>query len=64
MIILCPKCGRVRKYKQKEVVHRWLYIDENGEGDGSSEDVGDRYGKPRCVACGRIVKFYHTEVDE
>lgn len=63
MIILCKKCGRVKGYRQKEVVHRWLYFDEDGEGDGSSEDVEERCGMPRCVICGRIVAIYR-EVEE
>ena len=63
MIILCKKCGRVEGYMQKETVHRWLYFDENGEPDGSSEDVEDRCGRPRCVKCGRIVEIY-MEVED
>ena len=58
MIILCPTCGRVNGYRQKETVHRWLYFDENGEGDGASEDVEDRCGRPRCIKCNRIVCVY------
>ena len=58
MIIVCPKCGRVKEYKQKEYVHRLLYFNENGEGVCSGEDIGDRFCRPRCVKCNRIVCIY------
>lgn len=54
--MICPNCGVVKEYGQKEVVERTLIF--NAEGCvGSTEDVTIRVGVPRCLECGRKIKF-------
>jgi hypothetical protein len=57
-MILCPKCGKVKEYGIKEYIHRVGIFNENNECVETTEDVGFRYGQPRCLKCGRLVKFY------
>lgn len=57
-MIICPKCGKVNKYGIKEFYHRTGIFDERGECIDTTEDVGDKYGQPRCLECGRMVKFF------
>lgn len=57
-MILCPKCGKVKKYGIKEYVYRVGIFNENNESIETTEDIGIRYGQPRCLKCSSIVKFY------
>jgi hypothetical protein len=54
--MVCPNCGEIKEYGQKEVVERTL-IFKNSECVGSTEDVMLRIGVPRCLKCGRKIKF-------
>ena len=54
--MICPNCGEVGMYGQKELVERILLF--NAEGCvGSTEDVTLKVGVPRCLECGRKIKF-------
>ena len=55
--IICPLCGIVDSYWMKEVVEHMLIFDKSGECTGSTEDVGIRHGKPRCIKCNSLVRF-------
>ncbi len=56
-IIVCPKCGKVDRYMIKEYVSRHGIFDADGKTIDTTEDVGIKYGKPRCYQCNRLVKF-------
>ena len=58
MIILCMKCGKVEKYKVTKYFHQISFFDVNDKCIETVEAVADRYTKPRCPKCGRIVKFF------
>ena len=58
MKIICPKCGELKQYGQKEVVERVLLFDAKGEPLGSTDNIGIRTGKPRCLICNHLVKLY------
>ena len=54
--MICPNCGEIGMYGQKELVERTLLF--NAEGCvGSTEDVTIKVEVPRCLECGRKIKF-------
>lgn len=57
-MIICPKCGKVKIYTIKEYVHRTGLFYEDGQCLETTEDVGFKYGEPRCYECGSMVRFY------
>ena len=62
-IIICPKCGEVKKYLLLERVHRNLIFDADDNPCGATEDIVEYTGKvPRCI-CGKKVSVqYKGEV--
>lgn len=58
-MILCPKCGRVDNYKITQCFKKTKYFNENGEwlSTGSLVPYGTRT-QPKCLKCGRKVKFF------
>lgn len=63
-MIICPKCGKVEIYSIKEYVHRVGLFHEDGECYETTEDIGFRYGKPRCYECGSMVRFYSDPFED
>ena len=57
-MIICPKCGKVETYSIKEYVHRKKLYHEDGECYEITEDIGFKFGEPRCYECGSMVRFY------
>ena len=54
--MICPNCGEIGMYGQKELVERTLLF--NAERCvGSTEDVTIKVEVPRCLECGRKIKF-------
>lgn len=48
-------------FRSTEYLRRQLFINNKGEGVGSTDDECIRSGKPRCVKCGRMVKLIEQE---
>lgn len=44
MKIICPKCGEVNVFKATEYLRRQLFINNKGEGVGSTDDECIRSG--------------------
>ena len=63
-MILCPKCGKVKRYGIKEYIHRVGIFNEDNEIVDITPDVGFRYGQPRCLNCKSLVKFYVDELKD
>ena len=56
-MILCPKCGKVKTYKVREIITREVIYGESG----CMYDlklVNERKSTPKCPKCGREVKFF------
>lgn len=52
----CPFCGSDKGYYQYEYVHRVLVFDFDGNPDGASEDMTDKFCRRRyCCNCNRIL---------
>ena len=58
--VVCPNCGEIGMYGQRELVERTLIFSAEGC-VGSTEDVTLRVGVPRCLECGRKIKFEFEE---
>ena len=61
-MILCPKCGKVRTYKVREIIAREVIYDESGW-VCDWKFVNERDSEPKCPKCGREVKFF-KDVEE
>ena len=59
--IICPKCGQVDYYWIKEYVYRNGIFNADDECVETTEDIGIKYGKPRCMVGNRLVKFKEQE---
>lgn len=63
-MIICPKCGKVKIYTIKEYVHRTGLFYEDGQCLETTEDIGFKYGKPRCYECNSMVRFYNDPFED
>ena len=61
-MILCPKCGKVKTYKVREIVTREVIYGESGL-VFDWKFVKERKSTPKCPKCGRKVKFF-KDVEE
>jgi hypothetical protein len=61
-MIICRKCGKVKTYKTRQIVKREIVYDERGL--DHFKFISEKEGKPRCIKCGRLVKFFKDEESE
>lgn len=54
--MICPNCGEVGMYGQKELVEITLLFNTEGT-VGSTKDVILKVEVPRCLECGRKINF-------
>ena len=62
-MIICRKCGKVKAYKARQIVTREVIYGESGM-VRDIKFVSKKEGKPRCIKCGREVKFFKDVEEE
>ena len=62
-MIVCRNCGKIKTYKARQIVTREVIYSESGM-VRDIKFVSKKEGKPRCIKCGRAVKFFKDEESE
>ncbi len=62
-MIICRNCGKENTYKVRQIITREVIYGESGI-IRDIKFVSKKEGKPRCIKCGRAVKFFKDEESE
>lgn len=62
-MIICKNCGKMKIYKTREIVTREIIYGESGMVH-DFKLISEKESKPRCIKCGRLVKFFKDEESE